>query len=77
MMCGVTLSASGDGQYRLQQGKGMRKLDKFNVDIIAANTKHKFNGKTLLTRISGKCQFTSPQNVAFATALMDLSRFLG
>lgn len=51
-MLRVTLSASGDGQYRLLQGKG--KLGKFNADITAGNTRHKFDGKTLLARIVGK-----------------------
>lgn len=50
MMRGVTLSANGDGQYCLQQGKGDRKLDKFNADTMAGNIKHKLNGKTLLAK---------------------------
>ena len=35
---GVTLLASGDGQYCRQQGKGVGKLDKFNADIMAGST---------------------------------------
>lgn len=65
-MHGVTLSASGDGQYRLQQGTAEGKLDKLNVDIIAGNTKYKFNGKTLLARIVGRVAHTS-QNIVCAS----------
>lgn len=47
-------------------GTAEGKLDKLNVDIIAGNTKYKFNGKTLLARIVGRVAHTS-QNIVCAS----------
>lgn len=48
------------GNIAFSKGWKRGKLDKFNADVMACSTKHKFNGKAPLA----KCAFTSLLYVA-------------